>query len=55
MSVERVSILVNIHAPTLMAVFHVAVMKDTGWMMMNRIAMVNASVYGRLELLLLMD
>lgn len=40
MSVERIFILVSISAPTLMAAFHVAVMKDTGWMLMDRIAVV---------------
>ena len=40
MSVKRTSILVSISATTLMVAIHAAVMKDIGWMLMDRTALV---------------
>ena len=40
MSVLRIFTLVSIFVPTLMEAFYAAVMKDTCWMLMERIAMV---------------
>ena len=45
MSVKKISILVKISASTLMAAFHVAVMKDSCSTVMDRIALVKIIMF----------